>query len=164
MFGMFAFKRVNGKSQLGLFHIALFVLLFVLGSFVGVCGSLFGLIGTQAMSGRESAFEIFSMIGIWHFISWGVCGLIVAAGFLGVTTGRRRLWLVVTVLSGFVGGGVIGALILTALMRTGVRFNFYDAIVLEVLVPPSIGLAMVVLALYIARTLDNANACDSTQE
>ena len=97
-------EPVNEKSLIGLFRIALFVL----GTFVGVCGSFFGLIGTQAIT-DQSTFEIFLGIAIYHVVSWGLGGLIVAAGF-------RRKRLRVAVLSGFISGGVIGALLVTAAM------------------------------------------------
>lgn len=143
-----ASKREIEKSQFGRFRI----FLFVIGSVVGVCGSLFGLIATQAVLNTE----VFLSIGIFHVVSWGVCGLIVAAGFLGVTTGRRVLF--VTVVSGFVGGGVIGALALIFTAQVGVGWGFYEAIAIELLVPPSIGLAIVLRALNVARKRDSSNA------
>lgn len=70
------FKRANGGFLLGLCRFALFVL----GSCGGVFGSILGLTGTQGMSGHESAFEIPLGFGTWHTASWGLGGLIVAAG------------------------------------------------------------------------------------
>jgi hypothetical protein len=130
-------KSENGNFLLGFVRFALFVL----GSSVGVCGSLFGLIGTQAMTGSESTFKVFFMFGIYHVISWGLGGLIVAAGF------RPKNRLRVAAISGFAGGGVIGALVLIILMWIGVGFIFYSAIVYEVLIPPAIGGATVLWAL-----------------
>lgn len=144
---------VNAKFLLGLFR---GVALFLLGSCVGACGSLFGLIGTQAMHGDESAFEIFFTFGMMQILSWGMGGVVAAAGF-------RRNRLSVAVRRGFIGGGIFNALILTALLRTGVGFNIYDAIALQVL-PPAIGGAMLVRAMYVTRTLNNSIASDSPQE
>jgi hypothetical protein len=146
------FKRVNRKTLLALVQF----ILFVLGSIVGVCGSLFGLIGTQAMTGRESAFEIFLIIGSYHSVSWVLGGLIVATGFC-----RTKFF--ATVLIGFIGGGILTAFILTILMGT-VGFGFRVAIFIEILIPLIIGGAVVLRTLIVARKLNNLKANDSTQK
>ena len=115
-------------------------------------GSFMAAVARQAMTGQESATELTLFCVGYFAISWGLGGLI-ALGFLWRAAGR--LW----VLGGFVGGGIVGGLILGMAMIVDVFEP--PVIALALVVPPTIGGAVVARAMNIARTLEILEASDS---
>jgi len=147
------FEYLNRRFFVGVLR----VFRFLIACGVGLCGSFMGLIGTQAMSRNESFLQIFIGIGLSHAIGWAAGGLFMAVGLRPPVS---RL----TVIGGFVAGGVIGALIVSVSAVTGWGWSGDVALSIDLVFAPLFAGVVTLWALHVARTRNKSNTNDSAQK
>lgn len=123
-------------------NIFLLVVLIIFGTIIGLMGTFFALIGTQAATGHEPFLPTLLEVAAFYVIVWSIAGLIVS---LGVRGHRLKL----KVLAGFVSGGLIAAFLETLFIVTlhGGDLTLF----LCFIVPPATGITGVFLTLKQTR-------------
>lgn len=122
------------------------VALFILGTIIGLVGTFFALLGTQAATGNEPFLPTLLEVAAFYVIVWSIAGLIVSMGF-------RGRYLKLKILGGFVSGGLVAAFMETLFIVTlkGGDFTLFVCLIS----PPAIGFFGVQRAIKKVRKENN---------